>query len=122
MRYLWMLGAFAGCRLVSPLLLPHCCQHENAFKHRVSNIAGWDEDDRTFATNIAVDWSVTLGVHSAMFSAIVSVLVTCSEPPSFALTVSGVITVATLWYILAQVISEPQIGELVENRRFGPAF
>jgi len=57
-----------------------------------------------------------------MISAIVSVLVTCSQPFNYALAVVGVFIVAFLWYILAQVVSGPQIGELVENRRFGPAF
>jgi hypothetical protein len=95
---------------------------KNALKQRVDGIASWDDNEKTFATNVAIDWAVTLGVHGAMFSALISVLVASSRPPSFALAFFGVIVVGVLWYILAQALSGPQIGELVENRRFGPAF
>jgi hypothetical protein len=91
-------------------------------KQRVTRLDDWDSDEKTFAINVAVDWSVTLGVHAAMFSALVSVLVAASRPPSFALAFFGIIVVGILWYVLAHVVTGPQIGELVENRPYGPAF
>jgi hypothetical protein len=93
-----------------------------SLRQRVNSLRDWDNDEKTFAINVAVDWSVMLGVHAAMFSAFVSVLVAASRPLSFALAVLGIIVVGILWYVLVHVVTGPQIGELVENRPYGPAF
>jgi hypothetical protein len=87
-----------------------------SLRQRVNSLRDWDNDEKTFAINVAVDWSVMLGVHAAMFSAFVSVLVAASRPLSFALAVLGIIVAGILWYVLVHVVTGPQIGELVENR------
>jgi hypothetical protein len=94
----------------------------SALKERVGNINGWEDTDKTFAMNVAVDWSVILGVHTAMISAVVSVWVTCSQPQNHFLAAAGSFIVGFVWYVLAQVISVPEMGELVENRPYGRAF
>jgi hypothetical protein len=93
-----------------------------ALRQRVNDLRDWNDEKKTLAINVAVDWSVTLGVHAAMFSAVVSVFVAASRPPSLTLAAFGVLVVGFLWYVVVHYVPGREIGELIENRPYGPAF
>lgn len=94
----------------------------SALRKNVSNIPDVDEDDKTFATNVALDWAIRLGFHTAMASALVSVAVMFSDLPNFALLVGTLCVLAFIWWVMVHYLWKEEIGEMVEGGVLGPAF
>jgi hypothetical protein len=92
-----------------------------SLQRRVQNLPGRTSDQKTDIANVAQDWVIRHGFHSAMVLSFVSVIATCSDPPRYGLAAVTVLILAVVWWAVSHFLWGEEIGGLAQGGLGSPA-
>src|SRR5687767_10662717 len=92
-----------------------------SLQRRVQNLPGRTSDQKTDIANVAQDWVIRHGFHSAMVLSFVSVIATCSDPPRFGLAAVALLIWAVVGWAVSHFLWGEEIGGLAQGGLGSPA-
>jgi hypothetical protein len=92
-----------------------------SLQRRVQNLPGRSREQKTDIANVAQDWVIRNGFHSAMVLSFVSVIATCSDPPRYGLAAVAILILAVVWWAVSLILWGEEVGGLVQGGLGSPA-